>query len=61
MEEQIRRAVSLTTGRTPSAAEVNLNVAFVRHMREKSQLDEQQALRLLCLVMLNANEFIYVD
>jgi hypothetical protein len=61
LEEQIRRAVSLTTGRTPSAAEVNLNVAFVRHMREKSQLDEQQALRLLCLVMLNANEFIYVD
>jgi hypothetical protein len=61
LEAQIRRAVRLTTGRIPSAAEVKQNIAFVRQLREKSQLDEQQALRFLCLVMLNANEFIYLD
>jgi cytochrome c553 len=61
LEAQVRRAVRLTTGRNPSPDEVKADMAFVQRLRDQSKLSEQEALRFLCLVMLNANEFIYLD
>ena len=61
LEAQIRRAVRLTTGRHPSADEIKADTAFIDRLRATNKLDEQQALRFYCLVMLNANEFIYLD
>jgi hypothetical protein len=61
LEARIRRAIRLTTGRNPSADEVMQDVAFVRRLREKGSLDDQEALRFLCLLRFNANEFIYLD
>jgi hypothetical protein len=61
LEAQVRRAIRLTTGRIPPAAEVADDVAFVRRLRERRGLGEAEALRAYCLMMLNTNEFIYLD
>jgi hypothetical protein len=61
LEDQLRRAIRLTTGRVPSAEEVRGDVAFVRRLQERNQLAEPEALRFYCLMLLNANEFIYLD
>jgi hypothetical protein len=61
VEAQVRRAIRLTTGRLGSTDEVARDVALIRDLRETHGLDEEQALRHYCLVMLNTNEFFYVD
>ncbi|HKB42359.1 MAG TPA: DUF1549 domain-containing protein [Gemmataceae bacterium] len=61
LDRQVRRAVRLTTGRMPPPDEVRKDVAFVRALQEKARLDEATALRQYCLLLLNTNEFIYLD
>jgi hypothetical protein len=61
LEGQVRLAIRLTTGRVPAAAEVAADIAFVRQLREANKLDEARALRYLCLLKLNTNEFVYLD
>jgi hypothetical protein len=61
LEAQLRRAVRLITGRVPAAAEVADDVAFVNSLRQTDGLGEDEALRFYCLMLLNANEFIYLD
>jgi hypothetical protein len=61
LESQVRRAVRLTTGRIPGAAEVADDIAFVRELRRADGLGEEEALKFYCLMLLNANEFIYLD
>jgi hypothetical protein len=58
---QVTRAVRLTTGRTPPPAEVAKDAAFVAEMRSRHGLDERTALARYCLLLLNANEFVYLD
>jgi mono/diheme cytochrome c family protein len=58
---QVKLAIRLTTGRTPPAAEVKADVAFVERLRDKHKLTEAQALARFCLLCLNANEFVYLD
>ncbi len=61
LNAQIARAVRLTTGRTPGAEEVSKDAAFVKLLVEKYEMDESVALTRYCLLLLNANEFVYVD
>ncbi len=61
LEDQVRRAIRLTTGRVPSAEEIRGEVAFVRQLQQRNRLGEPEALRFYCLMLLNANEFIYLD
>ena len=61
LEAQVTRAVRLTTGRAPSAEEVRKDVAFVRSLQQDNNLGEPEALRFYCLMVLNTNEFIYLD
>jgi hypothetical protein len=61
LEGQVRRAIRLTTGRVPTAEEVREDVAFVRQLQERQRLAAAEALRFYCLMLLNANEFIYLD
>lgn len=61
LEAQVTRAIRLVTGRVPAADEVNRDAGFVRSLRREHGLGEQEALRLYCLLLLNANEFIYLD
>jgi hypothetical protein len=58
---QVRRAIRLTTGRSPMEGEVNRDVAFIKNLELKSKLSERDALKHYCLLALNTNEFIYLD
>jgi mono/diheme cytochrome c family protein len=58
---QVARGIRLTTGRNPSAEEVRQDADFVRALRRENRLEEHEALRCYCLVLLNANEFLYLD
>jgi len=58
---QVRRAIRLTTARAPAADEVARDTAFVRKMRAEHGLSAADALKQYCLLLLNANEFFYVD
>lgn len=56
---QVRRAIRLTTGRVPTAEEVQKDVAFAQQMQ--TRLGDQEGLRVYCLMILNTNEFVYLD
>ncbi|MBX9627323.1 MAG: DUF1549 and DUF1553 domain-containing protein, partial [Gemmataceae bacterium] len=58
---QVTRAIRLTAGREPPAAEVAKDVAFVESLMTKHGLDERTALARYALLLLNTNEFVYVD
>jgi hypothetical protein len=61
LQEAVRRAIRLTTGRVARPDEVKKDLAFIAELREKHELPAAEALRLYCLLALNANEFIYLD
>ncbi len=61
VDAQVRRAIRLTTGREPGRDEVAKDVAFVKEQETKDKLTPRDALRRYCLLMLNTNEFVYVD
>jgi hypothetical protein len=49
---QVRKAIRLTAGRVPGDEEVKRDAALVK---------ELGSVRLYCLMLLNTNEFIYLD
>jgi mono/diheme cytochrome c family protein len=61
LEAQVARAIRLTTGRVPGAEELRKDVAFVRDLQQQNNLGELEALRFYCLLVLNTNEFLYLD
>ena len=61
LEQQVRRAIRLTTGRAPRADEVKKDVAFVKELQAEEGLGAKAALTAYCLLALNANEFIFLD
>jgi hypothetical protein len=61
LEAQVQLGIRLTTSRTPSVDEVNKDLAFVKLQRDKHKLNEAEALRRYCLLLLNANETAYLD
>jgi hypothetical protein len=58
---QIGRAIRLTTGRMPTADEVRKDIEFIQQLRREHNYDEMEGLRLYCLLILNTNEFVYLD
>lgn len=58
---QVKRAIRLTTGREPSEAEVKKDAAFVEELQNKNSLSKEAALKNYCLMILNTNEFVYLD
>ncbi len=58
---QVRRAIRLTTGRVPTADEVNKDVAFIQGLKTDHKLDDPAALTRYALLCLNTNEFVYLD
>jgi hypothetical protein len=61
LDRQIVRAIRLTTGRVPAVDEIRKDGEFVQSLQARERLDPQTALRLYCLMMLNTNEFLYLD
>lgn len=61
VKAQVVRALRLATGRVPSAEEVAKDVAFIAAQQQRHGVDETEALRRFCLLVLNLNEFVYLD
>jgi len=58
---QVARGIRLTTGRVPDPKEVEKDVAFVEKLKAKHKLTDAKALQQYALLLLNSNEFVYVD
>jgi hypothetical protein len=58
---QIARGIRLTTARTPEKVEIERDAAFVRRLQDESGMTPHKALIHYCLLLLNANEFVYLD
>jgi len=56
---QVRRAIRLTTGRVAKEDEVTKDMAFIAELAKKSTATD--ALKQYCLMLLNTNEFVYLD
>ncbi len=61
LRAQVVRGRRLVSGRAPDAKEVDEAVAFVEELVAKDGLSREAALDALALVLLNLNEFLYVD
>jgi mono/diheme cytochrome c family protein len=59
--KQVARGIRLTTGRVPAEAEVAKDVAFIDKLKTKHGLSDDKAMQQYALLLLNANEFVYVD
>jgi hypothetical protein len=58
---QVRRGLFLATQRAPTDAEVRRGVDLIQALRREDGLSEAAALNGFCLVVLNLNEFMYLD
>ena len=61
LANQVRFAIRLTAARAPVDDEVKKDIAFINNQRSKHKLDEFDALKRYCLLLLNTNEFFYLD
>ncbi|MFM1920515.1 MAG: hypothetical protein RLZZ303_2149 [Candidatus Hydrogenedentota bacterium] len=58
---RVRLALNLATGRPPADDELNQALGFMDEMKNGFGLNEDAALNRLALLMLNLNEFVYLD
>jgi mono/diheme cytochrome c family protein len=58
---QVKRALVLVMGRQPSDDEVRRGVGLMEALQNEDGLSRDAALRCFCLVVLNLNEFVYLD
>lgn len=61
LDAQIRRAIELATARKPRDQEVREDREFVTTLVRELSLEPQAALAQYCLLLLNSNEFVYLD
>jgi hypothetical protein len=61
VKNQVRLALSLATQRTPTAMEIQRGVKLIEDLKAKDGAWEETALKYFCLMVLNLNEFIYLD
>jgi hypothetical protein len=61
LARQVARGIRLTTSRTPSQEEIDREANFARKLQRETGMTAQKALAQYCLLLLNANEFVYLD
>ena len=61
LKAQVTLGLQRVTQRTPSDKEVERGLNLMRNLREKQGLSEAAAQRAFALVLLNLNEFLYLD
>jgi hypothetical protein len=61
LKAQIAHAIRLTTGRVPEAKEIGADLKFIESQAAEEKMSPQAALRHYCLLILNTNEFVYLD
>jgi hypothetical protein len=59
--EQVRTGLSLAFCREATDSEVKAGLALIDELRTDAELDHKQALDRFCLMVLNLNEFVYLD
>jgi hypothetical protein len=61
VRERVARGFELVAQRPATAAEVERGLVLIADLEAAHGLDADEALRLFCLVLLNLNEFAYLD
>ncbi len=61
LDKQVRLALTLATMRPPNDTEVRHGVKLIAGLKVKDGISEEAALTYFCLVVLNLNEFVYLD
>jgi Protein of unknown function (DUF1549)/Protein of unknown function (DUF1553)/Planctomycete cytochrome C len=61
LRAQVRRALHLITSRPPQEHEVRDGMALIEALQTSDGIAPDLALRYFCLVVLNLNEFVYLD
>jgi len=59
--DQVKRLLWLTTQRKPTAAEVDRGIDFIENLPLKDNANQEAAVSNYCLLVLNLNEFVYLD
>jgi cytochrome c553 len=59
--EQIATAIRLAYGRVANDEDQSLAVALIDKLKDEHHLDADQQLKEYCLMLLNTNEFMYLD
>ncbi len=59
--KQVRLALNLATMRPPSDAEVRRGLDLIAALKTKDRVSTEAALKYFCLVVVNLNEFVYLD
>ncbi len=59
--KQVRLALTLATARPPSDAEVRRGLNLIADLKTRDGISDEAALKYFCLVVLNLNEFSYLD
>jgi hypothetical protein len=58
---QVGYGLYLTTGRAPTAPEIERGLDLIEALRMRDGASAESALRAFCLLVLNLNEFVYLD
>jgi Protein of unknown function (DUF1553)/Protein of unknown function (DUF1549)/Planctomycete cytochrome C len=61
LADRLRIAIEAAYSRAATGEELQRGASRIQALRDKFGLSEQQAFREYCLVLLNSNEFIYLD
>ncbi|CAN5835861.1 PSD1 and planctomycete cytochrome C domain-containing protein [soil metagenome] len=61
LADRVRLALRLATCREPEPAEVDRGLCLIRQWRAEDGANPDKALDLFCLMILNLNEFVYLD
>jgi mono/diheme cytochrome c family protein len=59
--KQVRLALQLATTRRPAEREIRRGVELIAGLKAKDGVGSEEALKYFCLVVLNMNEFVYLD
>ena len=59
--KQVLRAFSLALSREPEPAELATAVEMIAQLQAEANINAEQALRQFCLMVINLNEFAYLD
>jgi len=61
VEKQVAHAFRLVTSREATAGEVKRGMELFESLTKQDGVKPELAMRYVCLVMLNLNEFVYLD
>ena len=60
-EEQVRRGIEMVLSRVATDVDIKHGVELLDRFRKEHQLEPHQALERFALLLINLNEFLYLD